>query len=164
MSRLDLLPAAGPVLTLSQAPYRACRDRIGGINGVALDMGVSPDALAKALNPRDPRPIRLEWLEEIIAITQDPRLLAALVRPASALAFVPQPVPATGEALASLGRLLHAEADFVGSLHRGVADNRWERHEVEELRFHANKVIGKILGIVAGAEQALEQNAEVAHG
>lgn len=127
-------------------------------------MGVSPDALAKALSPSDLRPIRPEWVEEIVAITLDPRLLAALVRPAGALAFVPRPVPATGEALAMLGRLLHAEAEFVGSLNRGVADSRWELQEVEELRFHANKVIGKILGIVAGAEQALEQGAEVVNG
>lgn len=164
MSRLDLLPAAGPVLNLRQALYRACRDHIGGINAVALTMGVSPDALAKALSPSDLRPIRPEWVEEIVAITLDPRLLAALVRPAGALAFVPRPVPATGEALANLGQLLQAEAEFVGSLHKGVADNRWERHEVEELRFHANRVIGTILGIVAGAEQALEQGAEVVNG
>jgi hypothetical protein len=164
MSRLDLLPAAGPVLNLRQALYRACRDHVGGINTVALTMGVSPDALAKALSPSDLRPIRPEWVEEITAITQDPRLLASMVRPAGALAFVPQPVPATGEALASLGRLLQAEAEFVGSLNRGVADGRWEHHEVEELRFHANRVIGKILGIVAGAEQSLDAGSEVANG
>lgn len=164
MSRIDLLPACGLALNNRQALYRACRDNVLGINGIALTIGISPDALAKALSLSDPRPIRPEWIEEIVAITKDPRLLAALVRPAGALAFVPQPVPATGEALAMLGRLLHAEAEFVGSLNRGVADSRWERHEVEELRFHANKVIGKILGIVAGAEQALEQCAEAAHG
>lgn len=165
MSRKDLLPAAGPVLTTRQALYRATRDAVGGQNSVALSIGVDPDELSKRLNPSNNRPMHPELIEEIVATTRDPRLLAALVRPAGAVAFVPRAVPATRDALKALGRLLQAEGEFVGSLHDGAADDVWERHEVETLRFHANKMIGEILGIVAGAEQAMEQALEdVAHG
>jgi len=163
MSRKDLLPGAGPVLTTRQALYRATRDAVGGQNAVALTIGIDPDELSKRVNPTGNRPLHPEFLEEIVATTRDPRLLAALVRPAGAVAFVPQPVPATRDALKALGALLQAEGEFVGSLHDGAEDNCWERHEVEALRYHANKMIGEILGIVAGAELAMEAEA-VCHG
>ncbi|MAC99689.1 phage regulatory CII family protein [Halopseudomonas oceani] len=156
MSRKDLLPDAGPVLSIRAALYRACRDDRAGITGVALSMGIDPDALQKVVNPKDRRPIAPEWIEDILSHTQDPRLVAALVRPAGALAFVPQPVPATREALRALADLLREEGEFVESLTEGAADSRWEPHEVERLRYHANQLVGRILGIVAGAEQAME--------
>jgi hypothetical protein len=158
MSRTDLLPGTGPVLDLRQALYRACRDYRGGITADALPMGVDSDALTKALSPKLCRPIRPERIEELVANTQDPRLLAALVRPAGAVAYVPSPVPATRETLQALGRLLQAEAEFVLSLHSALADGQWERHEVETMRFHGNRVVGKVIGIIAGAEQSLEVN------
>lgn len=163
MSRKDLLPAAGPVLNLRQALYRASRDFKGGQGALALSMGIDPSDLGKRLNPTDSRPIQPETIEEIVQWTRDPRLLAALVRPAGAVAFVPQPVEATREALKALGKLLQAEGEFVGSLHEGAADSVWEPHEVEALRYHANRMIGKILGIVAGAEEAMQAR-EVLHG
>ncbi len=163
MSRKDLLPGAGPVLTTRQALYRATRDAEGGQLAVALTIGMDPDELSKRVNPTGNRPIHPEFIEEIVATTRDPRLLAALVRPAGAVVFVPKPVRATPDALKALGALLQAEGEFVGSLHDGAEDNCWERHEVEALRYHANKMIGEILGIVAGAEQAMEAEA-VCHG
>lgn len=156
MSRKDLLPDAGPVLTLKQALYRACRDHRGGINAVALMMGIDPDALAKALNPNDCRPIRPEWIEEILTITCDSRLIAALVRPAGAIAFVPTPVDATNMALRALAGTCRAKGEFVESLHTGSADGVWQPHEVAQLKHHASELIASILSIVAGAEQAME--------
>jgi len=167
MSRRDLLPGAGPVLNVRQALYRATRDAKGGQNAVALTIGMDPDELNKRVSPTNNRPLHPEFLEEIVAATRDPRLLAALVRPAGAVAYMPAPVPATRQALKALGAMLHAEGDFVVSLHKGAADNVWLPHEVEELRYHANRLVGHVLGIVAGAELAmLEQVAsgEVAHG
>lgn len=167
MSRKDLLPGAGPVLNTRQALYRATRDAEGGQLRVALDIGMDPDELSKRVNPTGNRPIHPEFLEEIVAATRDPRLLAALVRPAGAVAYVPCAVPATRQALKALGELLHAEGDFVVSLHEGAADSLWLAHEVEALRYHANKLIGQVLGIVAGAELAMLEavaSAEVAHG
>lgn len=83
MSRIDLLPGAGPVLTLRQALYRAGRDYHGGITKLAFDMGLEVDTLQKKLHHNEDR----RWptpdeLEEIIQWTTDPRLLDALVRPA----------------------------------------------------------------------------------
>lgn len=161
MSRRDLLPDLGPVLSLRQALYRASRDFPGGQNRLALDMGIQPDDLAKRLNPTDSRPIRPELIEEIISLTRDPRLLAALMRPAGAVSFVPVPVDATRDALKALGDLLEKEAEFVVSLHGGSADGVWEVHEVEQLRYHANRVVSAVLGIVAGAALAMEERADV---
>ncbi len=167
MSRKDLLPAAGPVLNTRQALYRATRDAVGGQISVALTIGMDPDELSKRLNPSNNRPMHPELIEEIVATTRDPRLLAALVRPAGAVAYLPVPVPATRPALKALGELLHAEGEFVESLHEGAADCVWLPHEVETLRYHANKLIGQVLGIVAGAELAMLEaiaDGEVAHG
>lgn len=158
MSRKDLLPDAGPVLTVRQALYRACRDYRGGINAVALMMGVDADALAKALNPNDNRPMRPEWLEEILSLTGDPRLLAALVRPAGAVAFVPSPVKATRPALLALAGTCRAKGEFVESLHNGSADGKWEPHESAHLKHHGFELIGCVLSIIAGAEQAVEDS------
>lgn len=156
MSRRDLLPDAGPVLTLRQALYRACRDFRGGITAVAIITGIDADALAKAINPNDNRPIKPEWIEEVLAVTGDARLIAALVRPAGAIGFMPQPVVASSQALRSLASVCRAKGDFIESIHSGTADSRWERHEVAELKHHASELISTILGIVAGAEQAME--------
>lgn len=86
MSRVDLLPGAGPVLTLRQALYRAGRDYHGGMTRLAFDMGLDVDTLQKKLNHNEER----RWptpdeLEEIVQLTASPRLLDALVRPASAV-------------------------------------------------------------------------------
>lgn len=163
MSRKDLLPGAGPVFNVRQGMYRATRDAYGGQTGVALTIGRDPDELNKLVSPNSTRPIQPELLEEIVAVTRDPRLLAALVRPAGALAFIPQPVPATRDALAALSALLKTESEFVGSLSEGAADGAWEAHEVERLRYQAHRLIGSVLGIVAGAEMALGEEA-VCHG
>jgi len=167
MSRKDLLPGAGPVLNTRQALYRATRDATGGQNAVALTIGMDPDELNKRVSPNNNRPIHPEFLEEIVAATRDPRLLAALVRPAGAVAYVPVPVPATREALKGLAQVMRAKGDFVQSLHEGAADNVWLPHEVDALRYHANQVIAQLLGIVAGAELAMLEavaQGEVAHG
>lgn len=156
MSRRDLLPDAGPVLNLKQALYRACRDYRGGINAVALMTGIDVDALSKAINPNDCRPIRPEWIEEILTVTGDTRLIAALVRPAGAIAFVPRPVMATNQALRALANTCRAKGEFVESIHSGTADGVWEPHELANLKHHAAELIGSILSIVAGAEQSME--------
>lgn len=157
MSRLDLLPDAGPVLSIRQALYRAGRDYRGGVTGLALDLGMDLDALQKKLKfdfeARWPTP---DELEEIIGATQDPRLLDAVNRPAGVVWFKPTPVPATQDALKAVGELLQKEGEFVGSLHSGAADNVWKPHEVALLEHHGNEVIRAVLGIMAGARAAME--------
>ena len=156
MSRKDLLPAGSVQLNVRQALYRASRDFPGGQFALALTLGISPDDLGKRVNPNDTRPIRPELIEEIVEATRDVRLLNALVRPAGALAFVPIAVSAGDASLKSVAVLLADVSAYVGSLADGSADDGWKRHEVAELRYHAEKVIAHVLGIVAGAELAVE--------
>lgn len=111
MSRLDLLPGAGPVLSLRHALYRAGRDYRGGLGALAIDMHLDPatgyDALQKKLNPdEDRRWPNPDELEDIIRLTNDPRLLDALMRPAGAVWFKPVPVTATNDALQALAKLM----------------------------------------------------------
>lgn len=156
MSRVDLLPAAGPVLSLRQALYRAGRDYRGGITSLALDLGMDLDALQKKLkfdfDGRWPSP---DELEEIISATQDTRLLDALVRPAGAVWFKPVPVAATRDALKAVGALLQNEGNFVSCLHAGGDDNIWRADEVAMLRLRGHAVIRQVLAIIAGAEQQM---------
>ena len=157
MSRTDLLPDAGPVLSLRQALYRAGRDYKGGITSLAHDLGMDLDALQKKLKLDEER----RWptpdeLEEIITFTQDSRLLDAMLRPAAAVWYRPIPVPATQDALKAVGELLQKEGQFVSSLHTGAADNVWQPHEVALLEHHGNEVIRAVLGIMAGARDAME--------
>lgn len=157
MSRTDLLPDAGPVLSLRQALYRAGRDYKGGITSLAHDMVMDLDSLQKKLKLDEER----RWptpdeLEEIVGLTLDDRLLDALMRPAGAVWYRPTPVPATRDALKAVGELLQKEGAFVGSLHSGAADNQWEPHEVALLEHHGNEVIRAVLGIMAGARAAME--------
>lgn len=156
MSRKDLLPADNVQLNVRQALYRASRDFPGGQFALALNLGISPDDLGKRVNPNDTRPIKPELIEEIVETTRDPRLLAALVRPAGAVAFVPAAVDTGDASLKSVAALLIEVSDYVNSLADGSADNKWMAHEVAELRYYAERVIGQVLGIVAGAEQAME--------
>lgn len=151
------MPDAGPVLNLRQALYRASRDYTGGQNALALSMGVPPDELAKRLNPTDCRPLKPEWVEEIIALTRDTRVLSALGRAAGGVFYQVQPVAATRDAMLALGRYLQREAGFVSSLAEGAADSMWERHEVEDLERHGYELIQQLLGIMAGARKAMEE-------
>ena len=155
MSRTDLLPDAGPVLSIRQALYRAGRDYKGGITSLAHDMGMDLDALQKKLKLDEERrwPTPDEF-EEILAFTKDPRLLDAVNRPA-VVWYQPVPVAATRDALKAVGQLLHKEGEFVSSLHDGADDNVWEPHEVALLKHHGAQVIRAVLGIMAGAELAM---------
>ena len=160
MSRKDLLPVENVQLNVRQALYRASRDYPGGQFALALTLGISADDLCKRVNPKDTRPIRPELIEEIVEATRDQRLLAALVRPAGAMAFIPAVVGTGDASLKSVAALLDEVGAYVRSLADGSADNDWKAHEVAELRYHAERVIGQVLGIVAGAELAME----VTHG
>ncbi|WP_252090424.1 phage regulatory CII family protein [Pseudomonas sp. MWU13-3659] len=162
MSRIDLLPGAGPVLTLRQALYRAGRDYHGGITRLAFDMGLEVDTLQKKLHHNEER----RWptpdeLEEIVQLTADPRLLDALVRPAGVVWYRPEPVPATNDALQAVAKLLEESGQFVGSLHDGASDKIWTLAEVLDLEQRGLDVIRQVLAITAGAREAME---DINHG
>lgn len=159
MSRKDLLTAGNVQLNVRQALYRASRDFPGGQFALALTLGISPDDLGKRVNPNDTRPIRPELIEEIVEATRDVRLLNALVRPAGAVAFVPAAVTAGDASLKSVAVLLDEVSSYVQSLADGSADDTWKEHEVAELRYHAERLVNSVLGILAGAELAMVGNA-----
>ena len=157
MSRKDLLPTATHVaLSVRQALYRASRDYPGGQFALAMHLGISPDDLCKRMSPNDTPPLKPELLEHLVEATRDERLLAALVRPAGAVVFIPRAVATEDANLKSASVLLNEVSEYVTSLADGSADNDWQPHEVAELRYHAERVIAEVLGIVAGAEQAME--------
>lgn len=157
MSRIDLLPDAGPVLSLRHALYRAGRSYKGGVTALAFAMVIDNDSLQKKLKlDEERRWLTPDELEEVIRLTADPRLLDALVRPAGAVWYKPTPVPATKEALKAVGKLLHESGEFVSCMHDGVADAVWESHEVAILEKRGMDVIREVLGIMAGARQAME--------
>jgi glycine/D-amino acid oxidase-like deaminating enzyme len=157
MSRSDLLPDAGPVLTLRQALYRAGRDYKGGLTALAFEMVIENDALQKKLKlDEERRWLSPDELEEVIRLTADPRLLDALMRPAGAVWYRPIAVPATCQALKAVGKLLEESGEFVACMHDGAADNVWEPHEVAALEKQGMDVIREVLGIMAGARQAME--------
>lgn len=159
MSRKDLLTAGNVQLNVRQALYRASRDFPGGQFALALTLGISPDDLGKRVNPNDTRPIRPELIEEIVEATRDVRLLNALVRPAGAVAFIPAAVAAGDASLKSVAVLLDEVSSYVRSLADGSADDDWKEHEVAELRYHAERLVSSVLGILAGAELAMVGNA-----
>lgn len=157
MSRTDLLPDAGPVLSLRQALYRAGRDYKGGITALAYDMVLDNDTVQKKLKlDEERRWLTPDELEEVIRLTESPLLLDALMRPAGAVWYKPESVAATKDALKAVGELLAETGEFVSSMHSGVADDIWELHEVALLDKRGADVIRAVLGIMAGARQAME--------
>lgn len=74
----------------------------------------------------------------------------------SGTAHRPVPVPATNEALRAVGKLLDEAGQFVSSMDDGAADNKWELHEVLDLEQRGMDVIRQVLGIMAGAREAME--------
>lgn len=161
MSRKDLLPNAGPVFSLREALYRAGRDCPGGLTRLALEMLVPYEDLQKKLKlDEERRWLNPDELEDVIRLTQDPRLLDAICRPAGVVWYRPEPVRANGDALRAVGELLQREGQFVASLHKGADDNVWEPHEVADLEHHGAAVIRAVLSIMAGARLACEQRQE----
>lgn len=160
MSRIDTLPGAGPVLSLRHALYRAGRGYKGGITSLAFDLGMDLDTLQKKLkHDEERRWLTPDELEEVLQWTQDRRVLDALGRAAGVVWYRPQPIPATNEQLRAVGQLLEEAAEFVGSMHEGAADDIWELHEVQKLEACGMDVIRQVLGIMAGARQAMEERA-----
>lgn len=160
MSRLDMLPGAGPVLPLRHSLYRAGRDYRGGITRLAFDIGMDVDALQKKLkHDEERRWLTPDELEEVIQRTQDSRVLNSLAQAGGLVWYRPVPVPATNEALRAVAKLLEESGEFVGSLHEGAADNKWTAPEVMLLEQRGMDVIRQVLAIIAGAREAMEDEA-----
>lgn len=161
MSRTEQSPAAAPVLSLRKAIYRAAHDYRGGVTALALDMVVDYDGLQKKVkHDFEQRWLDPDELEEVIRLTANPLLLDALMRPAGMVWYKPEEVAPTKGALLAVSNMLHQTGLFVFSMHEGADDNVWEPHEVKLLEKNGADVIRAVLGIMAGARQAMEGRAD----
>lgn len=157
MSRNHLLPDAGPVLDLHQALYCASREYRGGLTALAAIMATNYDTLQKKLSiANTTHHLTLPEFETLVSITDDPRIDEAYARARGKMLFDITPVAGTKDALKALGEVLNAAGVFVESLNSGMADQHWDATEVAELEHFGNELIGKILGIVAGARAEME--------
>lgn len=160
MSRVDNQPDFSPALSLRHALWRAGREYKGGITTLAFNMGMDLDALQKKLkHDEERRWLNPDELEEILQWTSDKRVLDALGRAAGVVWYRPQSVPATNEQLKAVGQLLAEAAQFVSSMHESADDNVWELHEVQKLEACGADVIRRVLAIIEGARQAMEDQA-----
>ncbi|WP_430445511.1 MAG: phage regulatory CII family protein [Pseudomonas piscis] len=159
MSRTAKPTAVEPILPLRKALYRAGHSYRGGVTALAVDMVMDYDTLQKKLkHDFEHRWLDPDELEEVIRLTQSEVLLDALMRPAGMVWYKPEPAAPTKKALLAVSKLLHETGLFVSSMHEGAADNVWEPHEVAELEKHGADVIRAVLGIMAGARAAMEED------
>ncbi len=165
MSRIDPTRGLGPVLTLEQAVDFDTRRERGGPVAVCATLGFSYNSYQKKFSISYPEHLLSvrdfeRWLELVAA----EETLRTIARIKGGVFYRPTPVPATEAALQALAVVLQRMAAFVASMHEGVADSRWEEHEVLNLERHGNEVNEAILGVMAGAREAMEREREVGHG
>jgi hypothetical protein len=160
--RIDPLRGAGPILTLEQAIDRDCRESRGGLTAVCAILGEPYDGFQKRLSVSYPEHhLYMQDFERVVELVRGAAVRQWFERMYGVVCYQPAPVPATQDALLALGRMMATEAGFVSSLAEGVADNRWERGEVELLEQHGMALVAQLLAIMAGARQAME---EPSHG
>lgn len=161
MSRVDPTRDLGPALTLEQAVDHDTRRERGGPVAVCATLGWPYNAYQKKLSISYPdNLLSVRDFERWLELVDAKETLRAIARIQGGVFYRPAPAPATPAALRALADLLQHEAAFVGSLHQGAADGRWEEREVLELERHGNQVIEAVLGIMAGAREAMERELE----
>jgi len=155
--RIDPLRDAGPVRTLEQAIDRDSRDTRGGLTAVCAILNEPYDAFQKRLSVSYPdHHLHAPDVERVIELTRGPAVRQWFERVYGVICYEPTAVPATQDALLALGKAMATEAGFVSGLADGVADSRWELHEVERLEKHGMALVSQLLGIMEGARQAME--------
>lgn len=158
MSRIDPTRDLGPALTLEQAVDYDTRRERGGPVAVCATLGWSYNAYQKRLSISYPdNQLSLRDFERWLELVPAHETLRSIARIKGGVFYHPTPVPATAQSLMALANLLQREAAFVASMHEGAADGVWEQPEVLDLERHGNEVIEAVLGIMAGARQAMEE-------
>jgi hypothetical protein len=155
--RIDPNRDAGPVRTLEQAVDRDCRDMRGALKAVCAILDEPYDGFQKRLSVSYPEHhLYVHDFERVVELVRGDAVRQWFERVYGVVCYQPAPVPATQDALLAMGRVMATEAGFVSSLAEGVADNRWERGEVELLEQHGFALVAQLLAIMAGARQAME--------
>ncbi|MCY1362848.1 hypothetical protein D9M69_495830 [compost metagenome] len=155
--RIDPTRDTGPTRTLEQAVDRDCRDFRGGLKAVCAILDEPYDGFQKRLSVSYPEHhLHLGDFSRVVELTRGDAVRLWFEQVFGVVCYQPAPVPATADAMRELGQLLAREGEFVASLAGGAADGRWEAAEVAELEAHGFALIGNLLGIMAGARQAME--------
>lgn len=155
--RIDPLRDAGPVRTLEQAIDRDCRDMRGSLTAVCAILNEPYDAFQKRLSVSYPNHhLHAPDVERVIELVRGDAVRQWFERVYGVVCYQPTAVPVTEAALLALGRMMEIESGFVYELAKGAGDGRWELHEVERLEKHGMALVAQLLGIMAGARQAME--------
>lgn len=148
---------AGPLRPLEAAIDEDCRAFRGGHTAVCAILDQPYGPFQKRLSCAYPEHhLHADDVARVVELVRGPAVRAWFEQVYGMTCYAPVPVPATQDAMQALGKLLAKEAEFVGSLASGAADSRWEPHEVVDLETHGYALIAKLLGIMAGARQAME--------
>jgi len=160
--RIDPNRDGGPVRTLEQAVDRDCRDTRGALKAVCAILGESYDGFQKRLSVSYPEHhLYVQDFERVVELVRGDAVRQWFERVYGVVCYQPTAVPATQDALLALGKVMATESSFVSGLAEGVADGRWELHEVERLEKHGMALVSQLLAIMAGARQAMEGAADV---
>lgn len=148
---------SGPLRPLEAAIDDDCRGFRGGHKAVCAILDQPYGPFQKRLSSAYPEHhLHADDLARVVELVRGPAVRQWFEQVYGVVCYEPRPVPATHDALEALGELLAREAEFVASLAGGAADGRWEPHEVEALDAHGMALIAQLLGIMAGARQAME--------
>lgn len=157
MTHLHDVDTGGPSLPLDVAIDNDCREFRGGHKAVCAMLGEPYGPFQKRLSGAYPdHHLKPDDLARVVELVRGPAVRQWFEQVYGVVSYQPVPVPASRDAMQALGKLLAKEGEFVASLAGGAADGRWERAEVAELEEHGFALISKLLGIMAGARQAME--------
>lgn len=147
----------GPVRSLAAAIDLDCRNHYGGHTAVCAILEEPYGPFQKRLSSSYPEHhLNTLQLARVVELTRGPAVREWFEQVFGVVTYQPKPVQASQDALKALSKLLDKEGKFVGSLVGGSADGKWETHEVEALEEHGYVLISKLLGIMAGAREAME--------
>lgn len=147
----------GPVRSLAAAIDLDCREFKGGHTAVCAILEEPYGPFQKRLSSSYPEHhLNTLQLARVVELTRGPMVREWFEQVFGVVTYQPKPVQASPDALKQLSRLLEKEGKFVGSLVGGAADNQWNADEVAALEEHGYALIGKLLGIMAGAREAME--------
>ena len=148
---------SGPTVPLDVAIDTDCREFRGGHKAVCAMLGEAYGPFQKRLSGAYPdHHLRPDDLARVVELVRGPAVRTWFEQVYGVASYQPVPVPATRDAMQALGKLLAKEGEFVASLAGGAADGLWTAGEVKELEEHGYALMGKLLGIMSGARQAME--------
>lgn len=162
MTHQHVVDTSGPAVPLEVAIDSDCREFRGGHKAVCAMLGEAYGPFQKRLSCAYPdHHLHADSAARVIELVRGSGVRLWFEQVYGVVSYQPKPVPATHDAMQALGKLLASEAEFVASLASGSADGVWEPGEVAQLEKHGYALISKLLGIMAGARQAMEG---VTHG